>query len=288
MVASSEKPKSVLVGKHVVYTALCGDYELINELEIKHRQETRYVCFTDKENLESKTWEVIVVEEFTSEDPIRRSREIKMLAHQFFETNSKILYIDNAVQLKIDGAEILESLLDHHPIAVFHHSRRKTVLGEFVACSKYGLDDYEVIRDQFRQYTNDHLLTMLEVPYWGGFVAKVNCSETDSVMKSWFQQYMLFSKRDQLSFNVALAIAPCPINIVDYNNAESKWHKWPKINSRNYALRDSTSNLKFRKIVLLKNLLQSGIDLSLIFLFACVRKCVRLLINGFYAGKHRN
>lgn len=44
--------------KKVLYTVLTGNYERLNELEIKEK-EIRAICFTDDPTLTSSTWEII-------------------------------------------------------------------------------------------------------------------------------------------------------------------------------------------------------------------------------------
>ena len=124
----------------VVFTALFGQYESLNELIILKNPDTRYVCFTDDPSLTSETWEVLVVDSKIKQSPSRSSREIKMLGHKHFPEGTRSLYIDNTVRLKVDGAVILEDWLKEAEIAFMRHYSRKTVRGEFFICSAYELD----------------------------------------------------------------------------------------------------------------------------------------------------
>ena len=124
----------------VVFTALFGQYESLNELMISKNSTTRYICFTDDPLLSSKTWEIKVVAPNAPEFPARSSREIKLLGHKFFPEGTRSLYIDNTVRLKVDGSIVLDEWLRNSKIAFMRHYSRKTVRGEFFICSAYGLD----------------------------------------------------------------------------------------------------------------------------------------------------
>lgn len=244
--------------QNVVFTALFGQYESLNELTILKDPSTRYVCFTDDSSLTSKTWEVIVVESKIRENPARSSREIKMLGHKFFPEGTKSLYVDNTVRLKVDGSIVLEKWLEESNIAFMRHYSRKTVRGEFFACTAYGLDDQSKIWNQFKYYKQNYPAVLKQRPHWGGMIARVNSTETDRFMETWKQQFDKFTKRDQLSINVSSIISGVKIATIDGENDSSEWHEWPVHTNRNTIMRDKTSGRRFRKLRIIINGLRYG------------------------------
>lgn len=242
----------------IVFTALFGGYESLNELEIVKHANTRYICFTDDSSLSSKTWEIVVVDPIIKANPSRASREIKMLGHKYFPEGTRSLYIDNTVKLKVDGAEVLNDWLKDADIAFMRHYSRKTVKGEFFACSAYGLDKQENIFRQYKYYKNHYPTVLRETPHWGGMIARINSADTDNFMNTWKHQFDLFSRRDQLSLNVASMISGIQIVTIYGENDSSVWHEWPVHSNRQSQMRDETSGRSFRKLRIIFNALRYG------------------------------
>ena len=242
----------------VVFTALFGRYETLNELEISTKPETRYVCFTDDFSLSSETWEIIVVEPKIQTDPSRSSREIKMLGHKYFPEGTRSLYVDNTVRLKVDGSVVLNAWLQESSIAFMRHYSRKTLRGEFFICSAYGLDGQDKLWDQYKFYKQNYPQVLTERPHWGGMIARVNTVETNKFMETWKQQFDTFTKRDQLGINVSSIISGVSIATIGGENDRSEWHEWPVHTNRKAQMRDKTSGRSFRKLRVIINGLRYG------------------------------
>ena len=250
--------RAIVKKQDVVFTALFGQYESLNELVISKNPETKYVCFTDDSSLTSETWEVIVVEPIIQGNSSRSSREIKMLGHKLFPEGTRSLYIDNTVRLKVDGSIVLEEWLKQANITFMRHYSRKTVRGEFFACSAYGLDNQKKIWNQFKYYKRNYPTVLSQRPHWGGMIARVNSIETDKFMETWKQQFDTFTKRDQLSINVSSIISGIEIATISGENDSSEWHEWPVYTNRKTQMRDKTSGRRFRKLRIIVNGLRYG------------------------------
>jgi hypothetical protein len=242
----------------VVFTALFGQYESLNELTFEKNPKTRYVCFTDDSSLRSGTWEIIVVEPEIQGDPARSSRKIKMLGHRYFPDTTRSLYIDNTVRLKIDGSLVLQEWLKDTNIAFMRHYSRKTLRGEFFICSAYGLDNQKTIWRQFKFYKQNFSSVLHERPHWGGMIARINSVQTDKFMEVWKEQFDTFTKRDQLSINVSSIMSGIKIKTITGENDCSRWHEWPVHTNRKSKLRDKTSDRRFRKLRIIINGLMYG------------------------------
>ena len=243
---------------NIVFTALFGNYEDLNELKIVKNSGTRYVCFTDNMNLKSKTWEIFYLN--LPYSPQKQSRYIKMLGHRYFPKNSKCLYIDNSVELRQDGSVILESWLKDSILTMLKHSKRKTVKDEFFVCAAYGLEEQDKLLNQLRHYKEKYPEVLREKPFWGGMSARIYCEEVDHFMEIWFEEFLSYSKRDQLSLNIAKARSGIKIKIVPGTNSETLWHKWPVINNRDIRTRATTSDVAFRKFKIIKNVIKFGFN----------------------------
>jgi hypothetical protein len=244
--------------KDIVFTALFGGYETLNELTFPISANTRYICFTDNPELKSETWEIWVVKPSSLNDAARSSREIKMLGHRYFELGSRSLYIDNSVKLKVDGAVVLDDWLIDNDLAFMSHSTRKNVRGEFFVCAIYGLDSQKVILEQFLHYTKMFPHLLKQKPYWGGMIARRSGPVTEKFMTAWDEQYRAFTRRDQLSINAASLISGVVIRRINGSNASTLWHQWPIHSERKLNLRDTTSDRKLRKMRIIKNAIIYG------------------------------
>jgi len=242
----------------IVFTALFGKYESLNELTFTKNPNTKYICFTDDVTLVSETWDVIVVDSSNELSPSRRSREIKMLGHLFFPEGTRSLYIDNTVRLKVDGSVVLNSWLKSSNLAFLRHDSRKTVRDEFFICSAYGLDNQNIILDQYRFYKRKYPTVLKQPPHWGGMIARINSAEVDKFMEAWKHQFDEFTKRDQLSLNVSSIISGVKIRTIVEKNDSSQWHEWPVLSNRQVNMRDKTSGRRFRKLRIIMNALRYG------------------------------
>lgn len=242
----------------VVFTALFGQYETLNELEILRNSETRYVCFTDDPKLFSESWEIILVNTKMNDQPWRASREIKMLGHKYFPEGTRTLYIDNTVRLKVDGSIVLNSWLNNADVAFMRHYSRRTVRNEFFICAAYALDNQETIWSQFKFYRANFPQILSQAPHWGGMIARVNSEETNRFMGVWKQQFDSFSRRDQLSINVSSVISGVQIKTINARNDSSEWHEWPIHSNRNWRMRERIGTGKFRKSKIIFNGIRFG------------------------------
>ena len=247
-----------MISRDVVFTALFGRYETLNELTVLRNPVTRYVCFTDDPSLRSETWEISLVELKNNVSPSRASREIKMLGHKNFPEGTRSLYIDNTVRLRVDGAVVLDDWLKESDVAFMRHYSRKTVRSEFFICSAYGLDEQESIWKQYKYYKQNYPAVLQQGPYWGGMIARVNSANTDKFMETWKEQFDTFTKRDQLSINASSMMSGIKLTTVYGGNDSSKWHEWPIHTNRQNLMRDKTSGRRFRKLRIIYNGLRYG------------------------------
>lgn len=233
-------------GPDVVFTALFGGYERLNEQPVAHESGARFVCFTDDRALTSDTWEIQVVDPFLRGDSSRSSRLIKTLAFRDFGPGARSLYIDNSVRLTRDPVGLLAEWLDGSDIAMIPHSSRGSVADEFTACFRSGLDSPARLKEQ-RAYYAKHLPAALSArPLWGGMIARRNSAEVESLMKTWFALILRFSRRDQLSLPAASLMTGVPIRAVDELITESPWHVWPVVSHRRNMSRITTVRGRLR------------------------------------------
>jgi hypothetical protein len=216
----------------VVYTALFGRYEALIEEECALDSDAEFICFTDDPSLTSKTWRVELVEPRFPMDPIRSARWVKVFGDDsIWQEFDRSLWVDNRVSLKADPTEILDSLLEEPQadMALFEHSFRHRVIDEFDAVVEGRFDDPDRVYEQLIHYAEASPDVLDEQPLWTGFIARRHNEQVASAMHTWAAHICRYSRRDQLSVNLALQEAGLCVTRMARDNRESEWHVWPPL-----------------------------------------------------------
>jgi hypothetical protein len=213
--------------KRVVYTALLGGYEDLIEQTVAAGSGVDFICFTDDPKLTSTTWQVRLVQPLFPFDMVRSQRDLKIRGHDDLAGYDEILYIDNAVYLRQNPADILSKWLAEHDYAVAPHSFRERVIDEFDEVLALSYDDPARVSEQLLHYAELYPDVLEQQPYWNGMSARRNTPEVGRMMNLWFDHVLRFSRRDQLSANVAFALGGVAINKIDENNNDAPSHQWP-------------------------------------------------------------
>lgn len=213
---------------YCVYTVLLGQYEELNEQPVSISSSIPFICLTDDPELTSETWQIRLVSPVFAMDEIRSQRDIKLRPHVYLPEFSASLYIDNSVLLKDIPENIIEQYGLESGICLPEHSFRNTVLNEFIEVAKLGFDDQTRIFEQLNHYLVDCPSVLEEKPYWTAILLR---SHTDCriqrMMEIWAGHVFRYSRRDQLSINLAFKLAGTAPNCMKIDNYDSWFHTWP-------------------------------------------------------------
>lgn len=211
-----------------VFTVLTGGYEQLNEQPMARLSSLPFICLTDDPRLSSESWDCRVIQPAFPLDLVRSQRDMKIRPHVYLPEFTGSIYIDNSVVLDSPPEKLW---VMHDPRAGFTlppHSGRTCLLDEFVAVMQHGLDDGGCVAEQL-----DHLLltdpeALEERPWWTGILLRDH-HRPDAVRLTelWYANVLRYSRRDQLSLNVAfrrLAVVPGKLSI---DNHRSNFHHWP-------------------------------------------------------------
>jgi hypothetical protein len=210
----------------IVYTALFGSYEPLNNCPITVNSDVRMVCFTDDESLTSSTWEIVKVRRRIAWDPTRTARELKILGHPAIREHALSLWIDNRIQLRRSPVEFFAYGLADADLALPVHSFRDTVRDEYAAVLYSDLDRPERVREQLFQMQRYFPSVLDERPYATGMLMRRHSDALQEVMQTWFAHVLWGSRRDQLSVNLALHGSPIKVNAMRLEIQSSEWHEW--------------------------------------------------------------
>ena len=198
----------------VVYTVLVGSKEaLADPLRLLPPGagtdlDLDFVCLTDNPALRSDVWRVELIPGGHL-PPEKLSRRPKTLPHEYFPDAAWSLYVDNTVAFKrlpcrsdlqpagrAPGAPLFRAFL---------HPNRKDLREEATVIAMLGYDDVDVVCKQLdfvsRTYPLEsfHPLTTATV-----LLREHHHEHVRGVGQTWWETFLAFSKRDQLSLNFAL------------------------------------------------------------------------------------
>ena len=230
----------------VVYTALVGRNEDLNEQPMIKQSKIRHVCLTDNICLKSDSWEIVHFDMIFPKDNHRSQRNIKIRPHLFFPDYKYSLYIDNTVLLLKNTEKFISMITDrlefdeNQPFfAIPFHSFRKDLIEEFYQCSNFRLDSQIRIYEQLNDYYKINKSFLKYKPYWAGIIFRNhNNKQLMKLSEVWFANICRYSRRDQLSLIHSANQSNIKLIGFDLDNSSSQFHKWPikknHLNNRSY------------------------------------------------------
>jgi glycosyltransferase involved in cell wall biosynthesis len=218
--------------RRVVYTALFGDYETLNEQYCPNRGALEFICFTDNPALTSSFWKVVCVPTL-GVDPRRESRRPKILAHEYLADYDESLYIDNSVELLQDPSDIFDNFLSPEvDFVCLRHPDRDCIYAEAEVVKVLAMESPEVVDRQMAYYRR------MGHPSHGGLIAgtvllrRHLAPGVARTMAFWFDQVLRHAQRDQLSFNFAARVCGLKFVALDLNLRANPLFRWPVNNQR--------------------------------------------------------
>jgi hypothetical protein len=216
-----------------VYTTLIGDYEALNEQEVARSSCLPFICLTDNPQLRSETWQIRHVRPLFPMDPVRSQRALKLRPHEYLSSFDVSLYIDNSVLLKSEPERLIEQYLGDSGFSVPRHGFHKSLRDEFIAVEEGGLDDAARVLEQLTHYLAEDPGVLEEQPFWTGILLRDHRNaRVRAMLELWWAYVQRYSRRDQLSINVAFRREGLKPQILEIDNFSSPFHSWPHISRR--------------------------------------------------------
>jgi hypothetical protein len=116
----------------------------------------------------------------------------KIIPHKFLQNHDYSIWIDSNIHLKVDPKKLIE-IFDYPLCGVFLHPSRTTINEEIVACTN--LDSKENL---------DYHKNKPGILCACGVIIRKNTKEVNDLNEQWFNEIILGSSRDQLSFPYTL------------------------------------------------------------------------------------
>lgn len=190
---------------------------------------------TDNPDLKSSSWEIKVVKPIFPDDSVRSQRFVKIMSHQFLESKYS-MYMDNTVKLIADPISLFRQLQVRKYGLVFpDHDYRLSVRDEFNEVMNLKLDSNQILLNYAAMMETHNLNVFNQKPYWTGiFFRDMRNMRVQRVMENWALLVAKYSRRDQLTLNLALTENNFMPNRAAIPLLNSNFHKWPIHNNRVY------------------------------------------------------
>jgi len=179
----------------VVYTAIFGNYDKLNEIE-NPQVDVDYFCITDGK-FKSKTWQIMHYIP-TNMDYCRAARYFKICPHRWFPEYDYSMWIDGNLKLRVTPD--IQTVLGEKTLAVSLHPSRDCIYDEIVACEELNKGDSLIMHKQVEYYKSLGFPSHAGLWETNALLRRHNDAELCALNDLWWEQVSKYSKRDQLSF----------------------------------------------------------------------------------------
>lgn len=182
----------------VIYTALTGNYDNVNEILYKE-DGVDYLLFTNNRNLQSNTWQIVYIE--SDLDNVLLSRAIKMLPHKYLgQKYDASIYIDANAVIYGELSQLTNYLNEQVSFAVSKHGERNTVKDEVeVIIQRFKSVDPLQARSQYNQFVKNGFEDDLGLAECGLLIRSHSDNQLIPVMEAWWREFNRGIRRDQIS-----------------------------------------------------------------------------------------
>jgi len=224
--------------KYVIYTALFGDYDCLNDV-VEADERCDFICFTDDRFLKSKTWKVVYIKPYLSSSMM--NRVIKILPHNYLARYMASIYVDANILIKKTPIFLFENNLSTHGFWAYRHTVRDCIYSEGFACVKSRKTKCNPVISQLGTYLREGFPGNYGLTANRVLIRNHNDEMVISLMDKWWIEMNKQTQRDQLSlfyvawknnYKIALVESNSPF---DNDYFKLKSHKGEK-NSIQYIL----------------------------------------------------
>ena len=228
----TEEPDYFLEEKIAIYTCIIGAYDKIAE-PLFCPDNCDFYIVTDQDVPSTSIWKKVEVDRQLDElkklSNVEINRYFKMHPHILFPEYRYSIYLDGNIQPISDLTEFV-NLIGKSGIAAHRHSFRNCVYKEAEVLSYLKKDDPKRIREHVNYLRNSKMPENYGLIECNVIAREHHNSVCKAIMKSWWEEFIKHSKRDQISFAHALYVNGVSVddvatlgNNVFENNAIKKY-----------------------------------------------------------------
>ena len=191
--------------KIAVYTVSTGKYDLLKS-PIYVDQDIHYFAFTNGETDVPKPRKLIDISTRLKDlTNLEKARYVKTHPHEFFSEYDIAVFIDGNIRITCDIKPLIYTMLESSKtMAIHNHQSRDCIYDEANAVYAVGKARRKEIKKQINFYKNENFPRHFGLFETNVIICKMDDYRCKLVMKDWWEQISLFTKRDQLSFTYSL------------------------------------------------------------------------------------
>jgi len=210
--------------KKVIYTAIVGDYDELEEPKYIPKGYD-FICFTDQKiKKPNSIWKIKPILPLYK-DNTRTARKYKILPHRFLSEYDISIWTDGNELIVGDVDELQKKYLNDKNMAVYNHmscwDKRNCVYQEAQAIINLGTqvnnwkDNPDIVSKQVNKYYKKGYPPNNGLIVSGVMFRKHNKPEIVKCMEYWWEELKQGSKRDQLSFDYSAWKTNTPFNWIN-------------------------------------------------------------------------
>lgn len=196
----SENGRIPFSGKGVVYSAVTGGYDRINEPQYVNPQ-LDYILFTDDPDIRSDVWQIRLIDNPEELDNTRLARRIKILGYQYLEGYDYSIWVDGKMAIMGDLQDFARKNRGSQPMLCFNHPAYDCIYEEEKRCEEISKDDPALMTAQVERYRREGYPEHNGLIESAVLIRELKDDRVVRLMEAWWQEVLCASKRDQLSFN---------------------------------------------------------------------------------------
>ncbi|WP_299782455.1 glycosyltransferase domain-containing protein [uncultured Roseobacter sp.] len=217
----------------VVYGCFFGAPEPFNPTSLGTGEGYDRVLVTDRKDLSVPDGIRLLHQRSDALGPLHESRRAKLMPHLFFPEHTWSIYVDNRASLVSSPAEIIDRIsqqLTAPPTPgryLFRHQTRQFVRDELDTCYQVGLFNEETWRLLHRTFQSVDLPHTPDLTQNTIMIQMAGDVKTDELNALWFELFLRYCRRDQLTLNLAEHIGRQKWTRLDFPMTEVA--DWPVI-----------------------------------------------------------
>lgn len=189
-----------------VYTCIIGNYDQLQE-PLFCPDNCDFYAITDFNIPPNSCWKRIDVRDYESEvsqfNSVMTNRYFKFHPEKLFRDYKYSVYVDGNIRIYTDMTEYINRIA-YYGLATFSHSQRNCVYKEAEACIAMGKAEHNSITEQIQYIRNQKMPEQYGLPTCCIIAREHNQESCIKLMDSWWEEFLRFPYRDQLSFPFAL------------------------------------------------------------------------------------
>lgn len=193
----NEASDSKQEGKSIVYTALIGDYDILEDPDFVS-DEIDYVCFTNNRKMRSKIWNIEYLKDDSLSD-VMLARKIKMFPQIYLNESGIVYWVDAKCRILSDLREYKRKYWGNSGFLLFPHYERNCICDETAELISYKNKDKRDFILQTAVYLNEGYPVDYGLYDTACIVRDTNNLDVRKLMSLWWDELVKYSYRDQLS-----------------------------------------------------------------------------------------